>query len=98
MLGSGLFPKKILLLPPMAKENKRTASAVRPARRNEAGASAGGAPTLYLKFESWAQRKEKTIFYVLLGLCVFLALISFNTRISEAHDDALYLEGGSRFV
>src|SRR5262245_22143318 len=82
----------------MAKENKRAASAARPARRDSPGAPAGGAPSLYLKFETWAQKKERTIFFVLLGLSILLSFITFNTRISEAHDDALYLEGGSRFV
>lgn len=54
--------------------------------------------TSFLKFENWAHKSEKKLFYVLLSLCVFLSLISFNARISEAHDDALYLEGGWRFV
>jgi hypothetical protein len=52
----------------------------------------------FLKFENWAKKNEQKIFYSLLSLCLFLSLISFNTRISEAHDDALYLEGGWRFV
>jgi hypothetical protein len=48
--------------------------------------------------KNWAKKNEQKIFYSLLSLCLFLSLISFNTRISEAHDDALYLEGGWRFV
>ena len=64
------------------------------ARPSTASASA----TPFLKFENWASKNEQKIFYTLLSLCVFLSLISFNARISEAHDDALYLEGGWRFV
>ncbi len=64
------------------------------ARPSTASASA----TPFFKFENWASKNEQKIFYTLLSLCVFLSLISFNARISEAHDDALYLEGGWRFV
>jgi hypothetical protein len=54
--------------------------------------------TSYDTFENWAAKNDSKIFYVLIFACVFLSLISFNARISEAHDDALYLEGGWRFV
>lgn len=52
----------------------------------------------YEKFENWAAKNEKKIFNGLVIACLFLSLISFNARISEAHDDALYLEGGWRYV
>ena len=52
----------------------------------------------FFKFEHWAKQNDKKLFYILLGLCLLLSFISFNARISEAHDDALYLEGGWRFV
>lgn len=54
--------------------------------------------TLYEKFENWAAKNDKKIFTCLVFLCLLLSFISFNARISEAHDDALYLEGGWRFV
>lgn len=54
--------------------------------------------TSYEKFENWAARNDSRIFYTLLIACLFLSFISFNARISEAHDDALYLEGGWRYV
>jgi len=54
--------------------------------------------TTYEKFENWAAKNDKTIFTVLVITCLFLSFISFNARISEAHDDALYLEGGWRYV
>ncbi|MBL7902393.1 MAG: hypothetical protein JNK73_10385 [Bacteroidia bacterium] len=60
--------------------------------------AANASTTPFIKFETWAAKNERNIFYTLLGLCLFLSLISFNARISEAHDDALYLEGGWRFV
>lgn len=56
------------------------------------------ASNLFSKLERWTERNEKKLFYILLAVCVFLTFISFNARISEAHDDALYLEGGWRFV
>ena len=54
--------------------------------------------TIYEKFENWFKLNNRKVFYTLTILAVFLSLISFNGRISEAHDDALYLEGGWRFV
>jgi hypothetical protein len=50
------------------------------------------------KFENWASVNNSKLFYTLLALSLFLSLLSFNARISEAHDDALYLEGGWRYV
>jgi hypothetical protein len=54
--------------------------------------------TLYDKIEKWATKNDSKFFYSLLFSCAFLSFISFNARISEAHDDALYLEGGWRYV
>ena len=54
--------------------------------------------TLFDKLENWTKTNDKKLFYTLLIACVILTFISFNARISEAHDDALYLEGGWRFV
>lgn len=54
--------------------------------------------TTYEKFENWAAKNDTKLFYGLTILCLLLSFISFNARISEAHDDALYLEGGWRFV
>jgi hypothetical protein len=54
--------------------------------------------TTYEKFENWAAKNDSKIFISLIVACLFLSFISFNARISEAHDDALYLEGGWRYV
>jgi hypothetical protein len=54
--------------------------------------------TLYEKFENWFAKNDNKLFYILLAVCLFLSFISFNARISEAHDDALYLEAGWRYV
>ena len=54
--------------------------------------------TVYEKFENWVSKNDTKIFYGLTFLTLFLSFISFNARISEAHDDALYLEGGWRYV
>ncbi|HOZ87453.1 MAG TPA: hypothetical protein PL029_06835 [Bacteroidia bacterium] len=42
--------------------------------------------------------KNKKLFFVILGTGLFLSLINFNARISEAHDDSLYIEAGYRYV
>jgi hypothetical protein len=54
--------------------------------------------TMYERIDAWAARKDRNIFYFLMAACLILSLMSFNARISEAHDDALYLEGGWRYV
>src|SRR3954468_1353584 len=54
--------------------------------------------TTYDKFENWAAKNDSKIFYGLIIVCVLLSFMLFNARISEAHDDALYLEGGWRYV
>lgn len=54
--------------------------------------------TFYEKFENWFLKNDRKVFYGLIILCLFLSFISFNARISEAHDDALYLEGGWRYA
>lgn len=52
----------------------------------------------YTKFENWARKNDHKLFFLLLIISLLLSFLSFNARISEAHDDALYLEGGWRFV
>ncbi|MES2680455.1 MAG: hypothetical protein V4635_11240 [Bacteroidota bacterium] len=42
--------------------------------------------------------KNKKLFFVILGTGLFLSIINFNARISEAHDDSLYIEAGYRYV
>jgi len=58
----------------------------------------GKPTTTYEKFENWAGKNDQKIFLALVFISLFLSFISFNARISEAHDDALYLEGGWRYV
>lgn len=50
------------------------------------------------KLENWFTVNSKKTFYTLSTLCLLFSLMFFNARISEAHDDALYLEAGWRFV
>jgi hypothetical protein len=69
------------------------------AKDKKAASNAGPKPSgLFEKFEIWAAKNDKKLFRTLLASCIFLSLISFNARISEAHDDALYLEGAWRYV
>ncbi|NBQ48297.1 MAG: hypothetical protein EBU33_07575 [Sphingobacteriia bacterium] len=53
---------------------------------------------LFGKIEAWTNKNERRLFFSLVICTILLTFISFNARISEAHDDALYLEGGWRFV
>lgn len=50
------------------------------------------------KLEHWFELNSKKTFYALSTLCLLFSFMFFNARISEAHDDALYLEAGWRFV
>ncbi len=68
------------------------------AKEKKAAVVASVKSGMFNGFEAWTEKNNTKIFYVLCGLCLFLSFISFNARISEAHDDALYLEGGWRYV
>lgn len=52
----------------------------------------------YDKLNTKLEQKKVPIFWFILSLGIFLALLSFNARISEAHDDALYIEAGYKYV
>ncbi len=54
--------------------------------------------TLFDRFENWADLNNKKLFFGFLALSLLFSVLLFNARISEAHDDALYLEGGWRYV
>jgi len=54
--------------------------------------------TLFDKIELWGTNNYKKLLFIFLGLSLFFSFMLFNARISEAHDDALYLEGGWRYV
>ncbi|MCC6370919.1 MAG: hypothetical protein IT236_07945 [Bacteroidia bacterium] len=77
----------------MNNEKKKPEQTV---KKTQAAKTAG---TSFLeRIDNWAAPRDNKIFYLLLIVSVFLAFITFNMRISEAHDDALYLEGGWRYV
>ena len=50
------------------------------------------------KIESWFYLHERSLYYGGLVLSLLIACLHFNARISEAHDDALYLEIGRAHV
>ena len=52
--------------------------------------------TLYDKLALYFKRKK--LFTVIIITGIFLSVINFNARISEAHDDSLYIEAGYRYV
>lgn len=49
-------------------------------------------------WDTWFQKNRNKLFLFFITGGFILSLMSFNAKISEAHDDALYLEGGWRFV
>lgn len=56
------------------------------------------ANSLFDKIENWAVKNDTKLLVIFLGVSLLLSFMLFNARISEAHDDALYLEGGWRYV
>ena len=54
--------------------------------------------TVFEKLENWAEINNKKILFGFSCLSLLFSVFLFNARISEAHDDALYLEGGWRYV
>ncbi len=50
----------------------------------------------YQKFAGYLNTKH--VFLVLILLGIVLAVLNFNARMSEAHDDSLYIEAGYRYV
>jgi hypothetical protein len=52
--------------------------------------------SLFDKIEKWLSNHNLLYFFILIGLIA--DLLNFNARISEAHDDALYIEAAYRFV
>lgn len=45
-----------------------------------------------------ARLSHKRTFFIILFSGIILALITFNARVSEAHDDSLYIEAGYKYV
>jgi len=56
------------------------------------------ASDLYHKLNAYLLRKKKAYFWGILLVGILFALMSFNARISEAHDDSLYIEAGYKYV
>lgn len=50
------------------------------------------------KLDLWGEKNNTKLLAAFLILSLFFSFMLFNARISEAHDDALYLEGGWRYV
>jgi hypothetical protein len=72
----------------MAKSNTSKTAAVH----------SSGNRTLFDKIEAWGSKNDQKILFLFLALSLLFSFMLFNARISEAHDDALYLEGGWRYV
>jgi hypothetical protein len=51
---------------------------------------------LYTRIGGWLE--SKNFFLILICTGVALAVMNFNARISEAHDDSLYIEAAYRYV
>lgn len=65
---------------------------------NEKNINSSNEHGLLDKLEVWSEKNNKKLFYTFLISSLLFSVLLFNARISEAHDDALYLEGGWRYV
>ncbi|MBA3665928.1 MAG: hypothetical protein H0W61_17250 [Bacteroidetes bacterium] len=52
----------------------------------------------YHKLNRYLELKKSRLFWLILLIGVFLSFMNFNARISEAHDDSLYIEAGYRYI
>ncbi len=50
------------------------------------------------KINAYLEKNERIYFFGILILGITLAFMSFNARMSEAHDDSLYIEAGYKYV
>ncbi len=53
---------------------------------------------VYDKINAILEKNERLYFWGILILGIVLALMSFNARMSEAHDDSLYIEAGYKYI
>jgi len=65
-------------------------------QRTTAPSSSSG--NFFDQLDQWGERNNSKLLISFLLVSLFLSFMLFNARISEAHDDALYLEGGWRYV
>lgn len=61
-------------------------------------AAPAGSGNFFDQLDAWGARNNSKLLTTFLVLSLFFSFLLFNARISEAHDDALYLEGGWRYV
>jgi len=54
--------------------------------------------TFFDNSEKWLGRKSDLLFIIILALYFIFAFISFNIRLTEANDDALYIEAGYKYA
>ncbi len=55
-----------------------------------------GSNSIYDRLSKFLSHKRT--FYFILFTGILLAIINFNARVSEAHDDSLYIEAGYKYV
>ena len=48
--------------------------------------------------EKWFEKNSRILFIIISVLYVIFAFINFNIRITEANDDALYIEAGYKYA
>lgn len=54
--------------------------------------------TFFENAEKWFDSNSRLLFIIISGLYVIFAFINFNIRITEANDDALYIEAGYKYA
>lgn len=73
------------------------AKPVKEVKKNQ-GAATRSSDSTYTSLNNFLLKNKTKVFLTILLLGITLTILSFNARISEAHDDALYIEAGYRYV
>lgn len=71
----------------------------KPSTKNPGKASVPKSPSiLFDKIDEWIDRKKTVLLYIIFSSCIVFSFLLFSTRISEAHDDSLYMEAGYNYA
>lgn len=71
---------------------------IKEAKKPAAAKKTAAPSSTYASLNNYFIKNERKLFFIILLAGFTLAVMSFNARISEAHDDALYIEAGHRYV
>ncbi|MGZ4091171.1 MAG: hypothetical protein ACXVNO_10660, partial [Bacteroidia bacterium] len=69
----------------MSKVQKKPAQTISPAS------------AVYSKLNKYLVSNHSKLLWLIIGVGAVLSFINFNARVSEAHDDSLYIEAAYRY-